>query len=115
MPGIFNKNFLYGILSGALGVAVVAGGIGIAIGHPIPHIYKKVADKQIKPTGPAWVITPSGSTAPAALSVSQAKQIADVVKGNAFSMNGSVLTVAIDKPSAAEISDASGQFYYGRL
>jgi hypothetical protein len=97
-------------------------GIAAALHHPIPRIYKKTADKLVKPTGVYWSLVPAGGSdvagvTPSPLSVSQAKQIADVLKAPIF-QGGSAgsLSFIFNKPASnADTVDASGQSFYERL
>lgn len=109
------KQFILGSIVGAVVILAVLGGTAAALGHPIPHLYKKVDKKNVKLSGIYWTLSPSGATdasgVVAGISVSQAKQIADVLKTKIFQqgVGGSVSFVA---NPINEIVDAADSAYY---
>lgn len=111
------KQFILGSLVGAAVLAAVLGGVAVALGHPLPHIYKQIAKKNVKPTGIYWTLSPAGASdaggVTTGITVSQAKQISDVLKAKVFQQGagGAVLFVPA-APAATDVVDAADSSYY---
>lgn len=114
-----SKQFWLGSAAGAGILLVAVVGIAAALGHPVPHIFKKVPDKVVdKNIGLVWSLIASASDQKAEIvpiSVSQAKQIADVLKSGAFQVtpgnpNGVMFIPHV--PADGDSSAATGSSYY---
>jgi hypothetical protein len=118
------KHILIGSLIGVGVTAVAMVGVAAALGWPMPHIYKKNAGFLANPptTGGYWTLNVVGGGSDAtmnisrAISVSQAKQIADVLKASVFQTGGpGIFMFYPSKPVAADLTAAPEFSFYQKI
>jgi hypothetical protein len=116
-----SKQFWLGSAAGAGILLVAIVGIAAAFGHPVPHIFKKgSADSLVtKNLGVYWTLMAASGSADTgalpALSVSKAKQIADVLGSSVFQTTSTapgIVSFLPNKPADSDVTNTAGGVYY---